>query len=72
MDTLVMSCPLCEILISVKVEDCAAGREFPCPICGKTICFKYTTEELEKMIEQAETNHERALRRSFPLTFKDF
>ncbi len=71
MDTLVMMCPLCEILISIKVQDCVEGQEFPCPICGKTLCFHFTTEELEKMIEVAKKNHERALRRSFPLAFGD-
>lgn len=72
MEELIMSCPLCEILISVKVEDCLAGREFPCPICGKAILFKFTPGEVERMIELAKTNQERALRRSFPLAFKEF
>ena len=66
-----MNCPHCEILISIKVQDCAEGREFACPICGKTICINYTPEELEKMIAMAKQNQERALRRSFPLAFGD-
>jgi len=71
MESFVMCCPLCEILITVKVQDCAEGREFPCPICGKTICIKYTSEELERMMELAKKNQERALRRQFPLAFGD-
>lgn len=70
-DSFVMSCPHCEILISIKVQDCAEGREFLCSICGKTICINYTPEELEKMIAMAKQNQERALKRSFPLTFGD-
>jgi len=42
MESLVMCCPKCEILITVLVQDCIDGREFPCPICGKTVCFKFT------------------------------
>lgn len=71
MDTIVMSCPSCDILISVRVQDCAEGREFPCPICGRTVCFKFTPEELEKLVETARKNQEKALRRSFPLAFGD-
>jgi hypothetical protein len=71
MESFVMCCPRCEILITVKVQDCAEGREFPCPICGKTICFHFTQEELDKMIDIAKKNQERALRRSFPLAFGD-
>ncbi|MBN1109825.1 MAG: hypothetical protein JXA45_03595 [Methanomassiliicoccales archaeon] len=71
MDSIVMCCPQCEILISVKVKDCAEGREFPCPICGRTVCFKFTPEELERQVEIAKRNQERALKRSFPLTFGD-
>lgn len=71
MESILMSCPRCEILISIKVEDCREGREFPCPICGKPVCFKFTDEELEKMLETAKKNQERALRRSFPLAFGD-
>ncbi|MCG7843918.1 MAG: hypothetical protein MIO90_00635 [Methanomassiliicoccales archaeon] len=58
-------------MITVKVQDCAEGREFPCPICKKTIRFCYTKEELDKIIDIAKKNQERALRRSFPLTFGD-
>ena len=71
MDSLVLCCPVCEILITVKMEDCAEGREFPCPICGKDICFRFTKEELEKLEEIAKRNQERVFRRQFPLAFGD-
>jgi len=71
MESLVMCCPKCEILITVMVQDCIDGREFPCPICGKPIRFKFTAEEMEKKVEMAKTNQERALRRQFPLAFGD-
>jgi hypothetical protein len=71
MESLVLCCPKCEILITVLVQDCIDGREFPCPICGKPICFKFSAEEMERMIEVAKKNQERALRRQFPLAFGD-
>ncbi|MCX6651103.1 MAG: hypothetical protein NT131_05550 [Methanomassiliicoccales archaeon] len=71
MESLIMCCPLCEILITVKVQECAEGREFPCPICGKEICFKFTPEELERLIDIAKKNQERAFRRQFPMAFGD-
>ena len=71
MESLVMCCPECESLSTVLVQDCIDGREFPCPICGKTVCFKFTTEEVEQKIELAKKNQERALRRQFPLAFGD-
>ncbi len=71
MESLVMCCPKCEILITVLVQDCIDGREFPCPICGKAICFKFTAEEMERKIELAKKNQETALRRQFPLAFGD-
>ncbi|HNX47477.1 MAG TPA: hypothetical protein P5202_02345 [Methanomassiliicoccales archaeon] len=71
MESFVMCCPKCEILITVLVQDCIDGREFPCPICGKTIIIKFTAEEAEKKIELAEKNQERVLRRQFPLAFGD-
>jgi hypothetical protein len=71
MEAIIMSCPFCEILITIKVQDCAEGREFHCPICGKNVCFKFTPEELDEMIETAKKNQERTLRRQFPLTFGD-
>jgi len=55
----------------VLVQDCIDGREFPCPICGKIISFKFTAEEAEQKIEMAKKNQERALRRQFPLAFGD-
>lgn len=71
MESLVMCCPKCEILITVLVQDCIDGREFTCPICGKPVCFKFTPEEVEQRIELAKKNQERALRRQFPLAFGD-
>lgn len=71
MESLVMCCPKCEILITVLVQDCIEGREFPCPICGKMVSFKFSAEELEKRIELAKRNQEHALRRQFPLAFGD-
>lgn len=58
-------------MITVKVQDLAEGRDFPCPICGNTICFHFSQEELHKMIDIAKKNQERALRRQFPLAFGD-
>lgn len=66
-----MCCPKCEILITVLVKDCVEGREFPCPICRKEVCFRFTAEEMEQKIEMAKKNQERALRRQFPLAFGD-
>ncbi|HOE52732.1 MAG TPA: hypothetical protein PKO24_03745 [Methanomassiliicoccales archaeon] len=71
MESLVMCCPRCDILITVMVQDCLEGREFPCPICGEVIAFKFTPEEMEQKLEMAKKNQERALRRQFPLTFGD-
>jgi len=71
MESLVLCCPKCEILITVLVQDCLDGREFPCPICSKIVCFKFTPEETERMLEIAKKNQERALRRQFPLAFGD-
>jgi len=55
----------------VLVQDCIDGREFPCPICGKAVSFKFTAEEVEQKIELAKKNQERALRLQFPLAFGD-
>jgi uncharacterized Zn finger protein (UPF0148 family) len=71
MESLVMCCPKCEILITVLIQDCIDGREFPCPICGKVISIKFTAEEAEQKLEMAKKNQERALRRQFPLAFGD-
>ncbi len=71
MDSIVLCCPLCDILITVKVEDCIEGHDFPCPICGKNICFRFTKEELEKMEEITKVNQQRVFRRQFPLAFGD-
>ncbi len=71
MDSFVLCCPLCEILITVSKEDLVEARDFPCPICGKTICFRFTKEELQKMEDIAKTNQERAFKRQFPLAFGD-
>jgi len=71
MESLVMCCPECEILITVLIQDCIDGREFPCPICGKPVSFMFTPEEVEQKMELARKNQERALRRQFPLAFGD-
>lgn len=71
MESLVMCCPKCEILITVVVQDCLDGREFTCPICRKSVSFKFTPDELEQKLDLAKKNQERALRRQFPLAFGD-
>ncbi len=71
MDSLMLCCPKCEILITVNREDCVEGREFPCPICGKAISFIFSPEELERMEEIARRNQERVFKRQFPLAFGD-
>ena len=71
MESLGRCCAECEIVITGRIQDCIDGREFPCPICGKPVSFKFTPEEVEQKMELARKNQERALRRQFPLAFGD-
>jgi hypothetical protein len=70
-ETLLLSCPKCEILIDVRVEDFRQGSEFPCPICGKTVRFELPPEQKETIIAETITKQQKELKRAFRLAFGD-
>jgi transcription initiation factor IIE alpha subunit len=64
-----LDCPACCIKITIPLDAAREGRKFPCPICGAIICFQFTEEELQKLMEVEKKKQERELAKSFPLAF---
>ncbi|OPY30859.1 MAG: hypothetical protein A4E32_02185 [Methanomassiliicoccales archaeon PtaU1.Bin124] len=69
-DSLLLDCPSCNIMITVKVSLCN-GTEFPCPICGDIICFEIDPAAIDSVLDEARKKQERELKRSFRLAFGD-
>lgn len=70
-ESLLLSCPKCTILIDVQVEDFRQGNQFPCPICGDTICFVLPPEDKEAIIAEMIVKQQRELKKAFRLAFGD-
>jgi hypothetical protein len=66
---LLLDCPKCSIKITVPYDACREGRKFHCPICEAEICFSFSEEELNKLIEAEKRKQEKELTKSFPLSF---
>ena len=71
LETLLLECPSCSILIDVNIEDCKEGREFQCPICGEMVCFEIPEEQLERTIKEIIRRQQAELKRAFRLSFGD-
>jgi hypothetical protein len=70
-DVLLLTCPKCEIMITVDPLLCLEGKEFPCPICQEPISFKMTPQELEERLVEERKKRDRDLKRHFRLAFGD-
>jgi hypothetical protein len=70
-EVLLMSCPKCEIMITVEPELCLEGRQFNCPICSESISFSMSKQELEERLEEDRRRRDRELKKQFRLAFGD-
>jgi hypothetical protein len=70
-ESLLLDCPKCGIKITVPVHACREGEHFRCPICTTDICFNYSEQDLNALVEKMKRLQERELRKSFPMTFGD-
>jgi hypothetical protein len=70
-ESLLLGCPKCTILIDVQVEDFRQGREFQCPICCEMIRFDLPAEDKEMIIAEMITKQQRELKKAFRLAFGD-
>ena len=70
-EVLLLTCPKCEIMITVDPLLCLEGKEFTCPICQRAIRFKMTPQELEERLEEERKRRDRELKRQFRLAFGD-
>jgi hypothetical protein len=55
----------------VPVHACREGEHFRCPICAADICYNYSDQELNALVEKMKRLQDRELRKSFPMTFGD-
>lgn len=70
-ECILLDCPKCSIIISVKVADLFEARDFPCPICADLIRFDFPREELDRIVEENRSKQKRDLKRAFRMSFGD-